>query len=57
MHDGMLRVDGQVFESPSGAGRAALGRHVNGWYYWRLGDGRRLKDLRDEFLRSGRGQP
>ena len=53
--EGLLQVNGRIFESPSGVGRALAGHAVNGWYYWRLGDGRRLKDVRDNFLRSGGG--
>lgn len=50
--EGCFDVAGQVFTTPSGAGQAILGRAVNGWYFWRLPDGRRLKDLRDDYLRT-----
>lgn len=43
---GLIEVDGETFDSPSGAGKAVLGRTVNGWNFWRLPDGRRLKELR-----------
>ena len=43
---GRLLVNGVEHETPSGAGRAILGRTVNGWQYWRLPDGRRLSELR-----------
>jgi hypothetical protein len=33
--DGQLEVAGTVYKSPSGAGRAVLGRSVNGWWWWR----------------------
>lgn len=47
--DGMLEVDGQSFASPSGAGRHVKGSVTNGWTFWRLGDGRRLIDVRAAF--------
>jgi hypothetical protein len=49
---GRLEMNGVAYDSPSGAVRAIVGHAVNGWYYWRLADGRRLKDLRDDYLRS-----
>lgn len=52
---GMLRVDGLDFDSPSGAGKAVLGRVVNGWHFWRMPDGRRLDDLRVGARGSGDG--
>lgn len=45
---GQLVVDGQTHDSPSGAGKAVLGRNVNGWQYWRLPDGRRLAELKEQ---------
>lgn len=42
-------MDGREFESPSGVVRALTDRGVNGWYFWRFVDGRRLKDLRDDW--------
>lgn len=47
--DGMLEIDGQKFDSPSGAGRHVMGRVTNGWTFWRLSDGRKLSDVRAEF--------
>ncbi|WP_296607066.1 DUF262 domain-containing protein [Nocardioides sp.] len=47
--DGMLEVDGQLFNSPSGAGRYVKGSVANGWNFWRLPDGRRLVDVRAAF--------
>lgn len=32
--DGRIDVDGQVYETPSGAGRAVRGRSTNGWTFW-----------------------
>ena len=43
--EGLLQVDDQVFDTPSGAGKAAIGRNVNGWRFWRLPDGRLLREL------------
>jgi len=45
---GFIRLDGIDHASPSGAGKAVLGRSVNGWRLWRLPDGRELGDLRGE---------
>jgi len=46
--DGLLNVEGRLYETPSGAARAATKRTHNGWSFWRLGSttGPRLKDLR-----------
>lgn len=46
--EGKLRVNGQDHTAPSAAGRAALGRGCNGWWEWRLPDGRRLHEVRDQ---------
>ena len=47
--DGMLKVDGQTFGSPSGAGRYVKGSVTNGWTFWTLPDRRRLIDVRAAF--------
>ena len=47
--DGQLELDGVQYETPSGAGKAVLGRAVNGWNFWRLPDGRRLMDVRRDY--------
>lgn len=47
--DGSIEVDGQLFGSPSGAGRYVKGSITNGWTFWRLADGRRLSDVRAAF--------
>lgn len=50
VHDGGLEVDGQEFRTPSGAAKHATGRAtIDGWRYWRLQDGRSLKDVRASF--------
>lgn len=49
--DGQISVNGVSYESPSAAARAASGKESgNGWYYWRVRDGRRLLDVRADFL-------
>jgi hypothetical protein len=50
--DGSLELDGKRFQSPSGAGKHVLKRSSNGWYYWSLPDGRRLRDLKHEFMNA-----
>lgn len=50
--DGMMRVHEGDHDTPSGAGRAVSGHAVNGWYFWRLRDGRRLVDLRNAYART-----
>lgn len=48
--DGTIRFNGEVFQSPSLAGAAAIGRACNGWTFWRYqrapGDWVRLDSLR-----------
>ena len=48
--DGTVRYDGQIFNSLSGAAKAALGRSSNGWYFWRYknkdGKWERMKHLK-----------
>lgn len=48
--DGYVELDGRRFYSPSGAAKHLRKRATNGWYFWALEDGRRLKDVRSEFL-------
>ncbi len=49
---GDIRYKGRLYDTPSGAGKAALGRTVNGWHFWRLEDGRRLVDVRMDQARA-----
>lgn len=49
MPDGAIDLDGRRHETPSSAGRALRQRATNGWYFWAVGDGRRLRDVRAEF--------
>lgn len=47
--DGRLEVDGQPFDTPSGAGKHVKGAITNGWTFWQLEDGRRLADVRSVY--------
>ena len=47
--DGLLSIDGRVFDTPSGAAKHVRGVATNGWSFWRLPDGRRLRDVRAAF--------
>lgn len=47
--DGSIRLDGKRYGSPSAAGHALRQKSTNGWYFWAVSDGRRLRDVRDEF--------
>ncbi|MDP3892080.1 MAG: DUF1524 domain-containing protein [Nocardioides sp.] len=44
--DGRIDVAGNLFDSPSGAGKHVKGAVANGWVFWRLDDGRSLSDVR-----------
>jgi hypothetical protein len=33
--DGRIRYDGVVYDSPSAAAIAVIGRNVNGWAFWK----------------------
>ncbi|WP_193597598.1 DUF262 domain-containing protein [Microbacterium sp. YJN-G] len=46
---GAIDLAGKQYESPSAAGRALRQRSTNGWYFWAVADGRRLRDVRAEF--------
>lgn len=46
---GILDVEGELFTSPSGAGKYVKGAVTNGWSFWRLADGRRLLDVRSAY--------
>ncbi|EGD57089.1 GmrSD restriction endonuclease domain-containing protein [Gordonia neofelifaecis] len=49
---GTLALDGREFSTPSGAGHHVRKRATNGWHFWVLDDGRKLNDLRADFLAS-----
>src|SRR5665213_2493507 len=50
--DGRLDVDGETYDSPSGAAKAVTGKSTNGWWFWRLepGSRRSLSDLLQEYV-------
>lgn len=48
--DLLIHLDGKTFGTPSGAGHHLRKKATNGWYFWALADGRRLRDVRAEFL-------
>lgn len=50
--DGLIEIDGRRFDTPSGAARYLRKAAANGWYFWTVADGRRLRDVRAEFLGS-----
>jgi hypothetical protein len=37
--DGRIRYDGEIYDTPSGAGKAARGISTNGWTFWHYRDG------------------
>ncbi|MHB1289754.1 GmrSD restriction endonuclease domain-containing protein [Georgenia sp.] len=47
--DGAIELDGKRFTSPSAAGHSLRKKATNGWYFWAVADGRRLRDVRAEF--------
>ncbi|MFT3874445.1 MAG: DUF262 domain-containing protein [Nocardioides sp.] len=50
--DGAIELGGKRFTSPSAAGHSLRKRATNGWYFWAVADGRRLRDVRTEFQNS-----
>lgn len=52
--DRWIHLNGSSFRTPSGAGRHLRGKATNGWYFWRTADGRRLRDVRSDFIAQGR---
>lgn len=48
--DGHIELNGKRFGTPSGAGGHLRKKATNGWYFWALADGRRLRDVRSAFL-------
>lgn len=53
LSDGRIEVGGQVFDSPSGAGRHVRKKLTNGWGFWRLDESghKSLRDVRADYLR------
>lgn len=50
LKDGRLQIGEELFDSPSGAGQQVRQGPTNGWLFWRVADGRTLKDLRMDYL-------
>ena len=50
--DGVLLMGDQTFASPSAAGHHLRQKATNGWYFWGLEDGRRLRDVREEYRKA-----
>ncbi|WP_424447604.1 GmrSD restriction endonuclease domain-containing protein [Microbacterium arborescens] len=50
--DGAIDIDGKRYSSPSAAGSALQRGATNGWYFWAVADGRRLRDVRTDFQNS-----
>jgi len=55
--NGTLLLGGTIFTSPSAAGHHLQHRATNGWYFWGTADGRRLRDVRDEYRALGKPMP
>lgn len=49
---GILRVDDKEFPSPSSAVKHFRGTSTNGWWYWKVADGRSLKEVRQDYVRQ-----
>lgn len=54
--DCWIHLEGKKFETPSGAAKHLRQRATNGWYFWAVSDGRRLRDVRQEFLGDTSGR-
>ncbi|UJP10116.1 DUF262 domain-containing protein [Microbacterium sp. KUDC0406] len=51
--DGRVYIGDVAYDTPSGAGRAVVGRGVKGWHFWRLvATGDSLADIRDRYIAS-----
>ncbi len=44
--DGRIRYDGEIYDTPSGAGKAARGIQTNGWSFWHFRRGNEWAPLR-----------
>jgi len=47
--DGAIELGGKRFTAPSSAGHHLQKKATNGWYFWAVADGRRLRDVRAQF--------
>ncbi|MEE2038965.1 DUF262 domain-containing protein [Nocardiopsis sp. CT-R113] len=50
--DGAIELAGKRYTTPSAAGYALRKKATNGWYFWSVADGRRLREVRTEFQNS-----
>lgn len=50
--EGVLHADDKEFRSPSAAAAYFRGKYENGWWYFRVSDGRTLRDVRQDYARS-----
>jgi len=52
LSDGRIDLDGEIFESPSGAAKGVTGSSVNGWWFWKLdtAGNRGLNNLFHEYV-------
>lgn len=50
LDNGDLELNGVMYSSPSGAAQQIRKGSTNGWVFWELPDGRRLRDLREEVV-------
>ncbi|MET1155615.1 hypothetical protein [Arthrobacter sp.] len=55
--DGSIELDGKRFTAPSTASRHLRKKATNGWYFWAVADGRRLRDIRAQFQSRGASAP
>jgi hypothetical protein len=55
--DGTIELDGKSFNAPSTAGHHLRKKATNGWYFWALADGRRLRDVRAEYQSGVTSRP
>ena len=53
-NNGRIKFNGQFFDSPSAAGKAALQRQVNGWWFWRVRKAGKLVKLSELRKLAGR---
>jgi len=54
--DGRISCRGAVYNSPSAAGKAAIGRWVDGWLFWRFKDNNGDWVRLDELRKASRGE-
>jgi hypothetical protein len=47
--DGLLEIDGQTFDTPSGAGKFVKGGQTNGCTFWHIPDGSELSKIRSAY--------